>query len=555
MADKLDEYFDLGSYSRDVKTEIVAAQVWFNRGLIWCYAFNHEEAVECFERAMAADRDCAMAYWGLAFAIGPNYNKPWEAFDGDELSKNATRAHEAIEEGIQRCATGPAVEAALMRALRFRYAKPVPAENEWQAWNQDYAAALEVVYKDFPEDLDVAALYADALMNLTPWKLWDIQTGEPAAGAKTMEAKEILEIAMARDGGYAHPGLLHLYIHLMEMSGSPETALNAADRLRDLVPHAGHLAHMPTHIDILCGDYRRAMASNLDAVRADEIFLQRAGPMNFYTLYRAHNYHFRIYAAMFAGQSAIALSTAAKLEESLPLELLKVESPPMADWLEGFLSLRIHVLVRFGRWEDLIALQLPEDTNLCCVTTAMTHYGKGVAFAVTGHIKEAETQRIQLEQAIQRVPSSRTIFNNSCQDILAIAASMLMGELEYRRGNLDAAFHHLRESIRLDDNLPYDEPWGWMQPTRHAYGALLLEQNRVEEAEKVYAADLGFSDTLARALQHPNNVWSLAGYHECLLKLGRHAEARIIMPQLRMALAGSDVKIQSSCFCRKAVID
>src|SRR5687768_17844522 len=239
--------------------------------------------------------------------------------------------------------------------------------------------------------------------------------------------------------------------------------------------------------------------------------------MNFYTLYRAHNHHFRIYGAMFAGQSQVALDAAARLEAAVPEELLRVQSPPMADWLEGFLAMRVHVLIRFGRWDDVLALPFPADPELYCVTTAMLHYARGVALSATGATDGAEAERAGFRAAVDRVPGTRMLFNNTCHDILAIASAMLDGELAYRKGEYDTAFAALERSVELDDNLPYDEPWGWMQPTRHAYGALLLEQGRVEEAEAVYRADLGLDGTLPRPLQHPGNVWALHGFHECLL--------------------------------------
>jgi tetratricopeptide (TPR) repeat protein len=334
------------------------------------------------------------------------------------------------------------------------------------------------------------------------------------------------------------------------MSATPEAAMPIADRLRGLVPDAGHLQHMPTHLDILCGDYRRAVASNMDAIRADEKFLAKAGPLNFYTLYRCHDYHFRMYAAMFVGQFKVAWEVVDWIEATVPENLLRVESPPMADWLEAFHGMRVHVLIRFGRWEEILALPLPKDQDLYCVTTALFQYAKGVALAATGNVQEAEKQRQVFQEAQVRVKPSRTLFNNTCVDILRVAQSMLDGEIQYRRGNFDAAFKYMREAIALDDALPYDEPWGWMQPPRHAYGALLLEQGYVEEAAAVYSVDLGFDDTLPRALRHPNNVWSLHGYHECLLKLGCFAEARILKPQLDFAIAMADVPITSSCFCR-----
>ncbi|KIW82767.1 hypothetical protein Z517_02010 [Fonsecaea pedrosoi CBS 271.37] len=544
-----DSYYDLSAFSRPVSTNNKQAQLWFDRGLVWSYAFNHEESAECFRKAIALDPNCTMAYWGLAYALGPNYNKPWEFFDGEELESTVTRTHAAVQKAKNEAINATPVEKALVDALEFRY--PLPhAAADCSIWNRPYADAMRSVYEAFSDDLDVAVLYADALMNLTPWKLWDLSTGQPATGSRTLEVKAVLDHALAVKGGLQHPGVLHLYIHLMEMSSTPELAMPIADHLRGLIPDAGHLQHMPTHLDILCGDYRRAIASNMDAIRADEKFLARAGPLNFYSLYRCHDYHFRLYAAMFAGQSKIAMQTADWLEATVPEELLRVKSPPMADWLEAFHGMRVHALIRFGMWQEILDLPLPKDQELYCVTTALIHYAKGVASAATGNVEEAENQRTLFNEAVSRVKSTRTLFNNTCLDILAIARSMLDGELEYRRRNFDVAFDHLRKAIALDDALPYDEPWGWMQPPRHAYGALLLEQGHTELAAAVYSADLGFDDTLPRALRHPNNVWALRGYFECLMKLGRIAEARLIRPQLAHATAMADVPIKFSCFCR-----
>jgi tetratricopeptide (TPR) repeat protein len=544
-------YYDLGRHSRPVTTSSPEAQAWFDRGLVWTYGFNHEEAVYCFEQALRHDPDCAMAHWGVGYALGPNYNKPWEAFDEADLSSTVERAHAAVARAAELGPSATPAERALIGALRWRYAQDeLPGER--QVWNEKYADAMGGVYQDLGDDLDVAALYADALMNLTPWQLWDLRTGEPAAGARTAEAREVLDRALESPAARAHPGVLHMYIHLMEMSPYPERARPAAEHLRGLVPDAGHLHHMPTHLDVLCGDYGRVVASNTDAIAADERYLARNGAMNFYTLYRCHDYHFKIYGAMFLGQSEVALSTAARLADSIPDGLLRAESPPMADWLEGFLAMRVHVLIRFGRWQDILDLPMPADPALYCVTTAMLRYAKGIACAALGRIPEAEAERELFWLAQAAVPAARTLFNNTCADVLAIAGAMLDGELDYRKGNVEAAFASLRRAIELDDGLPYDEPWGWMQPTRHAYGALLLEQGRVAEAETVYRADLGFDDTLPRACQHPGNVWSLHGFHECLVRLGKLGEAAIIEQQLKLTAALADVPIESSCFCRLA---
>jgi tetratricopeptide (TPR) repeat protein len=278
--------------------------------------------------------------------------------------------------------------------------------------------------------------------------------------------------------------------------------------------------------------------------------VERAGPLNFYSLYRAHDLHFVVYSAMFAGQSEIALQAAGELAGQLTPELLSIQSPPMADWLEAFVPLRVHVLIRFGRWDDLIAEPLPADLDLFCTTAAVVHYGRGVAHAAKGQLPQARTEREAFTAAYSRLPDSRYLFNNTCRDILAVAAAMLDGEIAYREGHFDDAFGHLRRAVDLDDTLLYDEPWGWMQPARHAYGALLLEQGHVEQAAEVYAADLGLDPTLSRPCQHPGNVWSLHGYHECLRRLGRTAEAAIIGRQLELARARADVPIVASCACR-----
>lgn len=548
------EYYDLGGFERAISTTNPDAQAWFNRGLIWAYAFNHQESVRCFEQAIASDPFCAMGYWGLAFSLGPNYNKPWKLFDGEDLSATTTRAHTAAAEALRHVVSASPVECALIVALQHRYPQGEPVGDCTQ-WNHQYAEAMTSVYRAFPDDLDVVALYVDSLMNLTPWSLWNISTGRPNPDARTLDIKRALDAALAEDSALQHPGLLHLYIHLMEMSPTPEVGLPVADYLRGLVPDAGHLEHMPSHLDVLCGDYRRAVASNTSAINADEKFLATQDPGHFYNIYRAHDYHFRMYAAMLGGQSKIALETADELAESITEDLLRVESPPLADWLEGFAATRVHAYIRFGRWEEIIALEVPADRGLYCVTTAMTHYAKGVACAATGRIDEAKAERTRFLAAVKLVLPSRTIFNNACVDILKIAAPMLDGEIAYRDGDYDAAFAHLQTAVRRDDSLPYDEPWGWMQPSRHALGALLLEQNRVEEAMRIYAADLGIDETLPRALRHPNNVWALHGYHECLVKLGRKSEARILMPQLRLALAMADVPIKSSCFCRRGTTE
>lgn len=542
-------YYDLGDYHRPVDTPSPQAQVWFDRGLVWAYAFNHEEAIRCFERALALDADLAIARWGIAYAIGPNYNKAWEAFDPVDLAASLARAR--MELGLAADGRAGVIERGLIEALAARFPTADPDDADaLAAGHTAYADAMAALAQAYPDDVDVQALAADALVNVTAWALWDTTTGEPAPGSRVVEAKAILDRALATEVGRAHPGVLHLYIHAMEMSAHPEDALPAADLLRGLVPDAGHLQHMPSHIDVLCGEYRSSVLANQSAVRADRRFVEHQGPLNFYSLYRAHDLHFVVYSAMFAGQSQTALQAADELAGQLTEELLSIESPPMADWLEAFVPLRVHVLIRFGRWDELIAEPLPDNAELYCSTTTTIHYGRGVARAAKGQLAQAVAEREAFAAAYAGIPESRYLFNNTSRDILAVGAAMLDGEIAYREGDFEPAFGHLRRAIALDDALPYDEPWGWMQPTRHAYGALLLEQGRVEEAAATYAADLGLDPTLSRPCQHPNNVWSLHGYHECLQRLGRTAEAAIIARQLELARARADVPIVASCACR-----
>ncbi len=546
----MSDYYDLGSYSRPVTTASAETQLWFDRGLLWCYGYNHEEAVRCFQKAASHDPSCAMAHWGIAYAAGPNYNKQWIAFDPVDLRKSLNLACDATRQALALVDRASPVEQALIRPLARRYPINQP-DMVTPIWNDDYAAAMREVYRTHKDDLDVAALFAEAIMNRTPWQLWDIKAGKPADGADTAEAIAVLERALAAPGGMRHPGVLHMYIHLMEMSPHPQRALRAGQALRGLVPDAGHLVHMPTHTEVLCGLYKDVVDGNSRASIADRKYLAREGANNFYSLYRCHNYHFKIYGAMFLGQYRPAIEAADEMATSLPEELLRIESPPMADWLEAFISMKQHVFIRFGKWQEIIASPLPADQQLYCMTTSMLHYAKAVAHAASSNVPAAEAEARLFDQALARMPESRALFNNPCIDILAIGAEMMRGEIEYRKRNYRTAFAHLRRSVELSDNMLYDEPWGWMQPPRHALGALLLEQGQIEEAETVYRADLGLDQTLSRACQHPDNIWSLHGFHECLERLGKRDEAILIKQRLDLANAWADVPVKSSCFCRR----
>jgi tetratricopeptide (TPR) repeat protein len=544
-------YYDLGAYSRPITTKSSEAQVWFDRGLNWIFGFNHAEAIKCFGKALEHDPGCAMAQWGIAYAAGPNYNLPWHLYDPAGKAQALAAAYDAMKAALALVDGVTPVEQALIRALPARYPKRDPIEDQ-SPWDKAFTKEMRKVFASFRDDLDVGCVFAEAIMNETPWQMWDLTTGGVAKDAGTKEAQELLE-GLFRDkpASWDHPGLLHLYVHLMEMSPFPQRALRAGDRLRELMPDSGHLIHMPTHIDVLCGHYRDVVVYNQKAVAVDRKYLAREGAMNVYSLYRTHNHHFVIYGAMFMGQYTPALQAAQELIDTTPEELLRIPSPPMADFIEGYLPMKQHVLVRFGKWREIIAQELPKDRDLYCSTTAMMLYAKGVAHSILGEIPQAEQARTAFRAAKARVPDTRRVHNNKVVDLLAIADEMLTGELEYRRGNFDVGFAHLRRAVELDDTLPYDEPWGWMQPTRHALGALLLEQGHLKEAEAVYRSDLGFDGKLSRACQHPENVWSLHGLHECLTRRGDTVEAPLIKARLDLALARCEVPVRASCLCRR----
>jgi tetratricopeptide (TPR) repeat protein len=548
-------YYDLGTYSRKVSTRSDKAQRWFDRGLVWTYSYNHEQAIECFQKALEHDPDCAMAHWGVAYAAGPNYNFEWWMMDPTTKTNALGTAYDSTQAALKRINSITPPERALIEALTARYPQREPIDDQ-APWNDNFAAAMKRAYQNHPDDIEVTTVYAEAILNQTPWKMWDIWNNSAARGAGTIEAQKVLERFIDTPEGRVHPGILHLYVHLMEMSPTPEKALKVGDRLRVLVPDAGHLIHMATHIDIQCGEYRDTLFWNQKGIEADLKIAEREGRMNFYTAYRVHNYHFAIYGAMFLGQYEPAMAAAEEMITEIPVELLKQESPPMADFLEGYISMKTHVQIRFGRWRELIAEPLPQDQSLYCYTTASLHYAKAVAHAALGEVAESEAERVRFFEARTHVADSRYIHNNRCINLLDIAEQMLDGELEYRKGNYDIAFSHLQKGIELEDALPYDEPWGWIQPVRHALGALTLEQGRVEQAEQAYREDLGLAGDLPRACIHPNNIWSLKGLDECLRRRGAGdtAEAKMIRQRLELAAARSDLPVGASCHCAQAAM-
>ncbi|KAL6233996.1 hypothetical protein BDW75DRAFT_251679 [Aspergillus navahoensis] len=547
-------YFNLGSHHRPVTTSSKEAQLWFDRGLIWSYSFNHGEAERCFERAAEFDPSCAMALWGIAYAAGPNYNKAWRFFDQEDLRASIKRANDALARAAKLAIQASPVERALIEAITARFPPTDNIPGDLSYLDQAYANAMRPVYQKFGRDPDVAALFAEALMCITPRGLWDLDTGKPT-GDHTVEAREAIELALKSADGHNHPALCHLQIHMLEMSPFPELALPAADRLRRLVPDGSHMLHMPTHIDAAVGDYRRSVDSNHEAIVADDKYFTREDASLQYVAYRVHYICAKLYAAMMSGRFRDAMSAAEKLEQVIDAKLLSVTTPPMADFIESFVGSKAHVLVRFGRWEEILRLQLPTDRSMYCVTTASVLYARGLALSALGQIAEAEAVQEEFEAARAAVPTSR-LNSIPCKevDVLAVASAMLTGELEYRKGNYDTAFSALRQAIKLEDALPYSDPPPWMQPVRHALGGLLLEQNRIDEAEEVFREDLGMAKDFPRRRAKLNNVWGLHGLYECFTRSGKVEEARFIRSSRDIALASADVSVTASCYCRRSAV-
>jgi tetratricopeptide (TPR) repeat protein len=536
----------MGTHSRPASTD-ADAQAWFDRGLVWLFAYNHEEAIVCFEKALSADPSCTLAHWGIAYAIGPNYNKQWKVFAPEEKGPALALAHQSVQAGLA-LETATSVERALLEALVSRYPTD-PETEDYQPFHEDFARAMKRVFDANPQDLDVTFVYVESLMNRTPWKLWDFWKGIPNPEASTVETMAVLDRAFdSNPAAWDHPGLLHMYIHLMEMSPFPERALRHGDQLNGLVPGSGHLVHMATHIDVLCGDYQNVFARNLAAAKVDDRFKKYAGPANFYALYRIHNLHFALYGAMFLGRRAAALDAATRLRAEVPDEVVRV----YPDLFETFVAARPHALIRFGMWEEILDEELPSDKELYTTTNALILYARAVALANLGRHDEAQTAKTDFDAAYASVPEERMLFNNSARDVLAVAEQMMQGELSFKAGHQEAGLQYLRKAVELDDGLEYEEPWSWPQPSRHALGALLMEAGNHEEAEAVYRADLGLDSKLPRPSQHPRNVWALHGLHECLERRGETIERTHIKALLDQAIARADIPIRASCLCRNA---
>ena len=425
-------YFDLGCHTRPVSTRSPEAQRWFDLGLNWCFGFNHEEGVKCFQNALEADPRCVMAHWGVAYGLGPFYNLAWRELGEREAAVAIALACDHLGRARALAMHATDLENRLVEALARRFQKPHPVSpEEYDRWDDDYAAAMRRVHYDYPDDNDVMALFAEALITRTPRRLWDVKTGQPAGGSDVVEAIAVCErsIALADAAGRPqHPAIAHILIHAMEMSNEPERAMAAADTLATLCPDAGHMNHMPAHIYVLCGEYEKARLASDKAITADDAYADYAGsPVNFYVTARCHDIHLLMFTCMFLGQYRPALAAAEKLQRIITRDVLTVrDRPKLATMTEGYWNMKMHVLVRFGRWQEIIDEPMPDDPRLFLVSTAMQRYARGVAYASMKNISEAERERALFGESLKRIPPS--------------PLSQQLGARDARRGREDAGW-------------------------------------------------------------------------------------------------------------------
>jgi tetratricopeptide (TPR) repeat protein len=514
----------LGGFTRKVTTSSPEAQSYFDQGLAFMYAFNHDEAIRSFRRAAELDPQCAMAQWGVAIANGPHINNPVVPLERARAAFAAVTAAKALEAGASP------VERALIRAAEARYADPPPEDRK--ALEQAYADAMRGVWKQFPDDGDVGALFAEALADLRPWDLWT-EDGRPQPG--TEELLSTLETVIARHP--RHPLALHLYIHSVEASPHPEKADAAADALRGLQPGLGHLVHMPSHVDVRRGRWAEAVTANEKAIEADRVYRERSPDQGFYRLYMAHNHHMLAYGAMMGGRSRLALDTIRAMAQGIPLEFVK-DNP----WADGFLAMPLEVMMRFGKWDDILAA--PDFPEFAPVSRALRFYARAVARAAKADVPGAKAEQASFAEARTRVPKDAIFGNNTASDILDVAESLVKGEILYRDGRVDEGLAALREAVGREDELRYDEPPDWIQPVRHALGAALLGAGRFDEAEAVFREDL-------RRL--PENGWGLYGLHRALQMQRKEAASAEVEKRFDHVWREADLTIKSPCLCLPGV--
>lgn len=513
----------LGRHHLKVTTNSREAQRAFDRGLILTFSFAHFAAEQEYRRAAELDPQLAMAWWGIALVNGPHINFPMVPPD------RAKTAWEALQKAQQLASGASELERDLIAALSKRYANPQPEDRS--GLDRAYAEAMRAVWQKYPTDDDVGALFAESMMDLRPWDLWQ-KDGTPQPG--TPEIVEALERVLAMNP--KHPGANHYYIHTVEASRNPEKALPAARRLGKIVPESGHMVHMPAHIYARVGDWQNACDSNIGAMKADAKYRTIYPRPGFYAMYMAHNGHFFAWSAMMQGRSEEAIAHARKMVASVPEEFLRDFAPVV----DGYLAFVPEVLMRFGKWEELLA-EPPPPGNLP-FSQALWRYTRVASLAALGRLDEARAEQKVFEQAAAKVPHTQTFGNNSATNLLQIGRHMLDGEIAAQEKRYDEAIRHLREGVKIEDTLRYDEPPDWIQPVRHTLGAVLLKAGKAEEAERVYLEDLQ---------KYPNNPWSLFGLRQALHAGGKKEEVDVAQRNFNKAWANADIQMTASCLCLK----
>ncbi len=509
----------LGKHHRAVATSSAEAQRYFDQALTWTFAFNHDEAIRSYEAAAAKDPACAMAYWGIAYNHGPHINNTVVP------PERAKAAWEAVQKALAAKSEG--VERALIEALAKRYADPQPADRK--PLDEAYAAAMREVYAKYGDDADVATLYAESLMDLQPWDLWT-KDGKPKG--RTEEIMAVLEKVLAKQPD--HPGATHLYIHVVENSPFPEKGNAAAETLRTLVPASSHLLHMPGHIDVQTGRWAKAAEANENAIAADRKYRAISPRQGFYSVYMMHNNQFLSWVAMNQGRAEKAIEEARAMVAGVPAEFL--EKDPAA--VDGYLPIQYEVLIRFGRWDEMLAQPAPSPK--LPILTAFRHFCRGLAFAAKGEIEDAQAEQAKFRDLTAKIAPEVIMAINPARNVLAIADRVLAGEIALAREDLGTAASELAEAVKLEDQLTYMEPPDWLVPTRHTLGAVLVKAKRFEEAEKVYREDLA---------AWPENGWSLWGLKECLRAQGKEEEAAAVEQRFAAVWHEADTKLTSTCLC------
>jgi len=514
----------LGSHTHRITTASPEAQRYFDQGLRFLFGFNHGAAIRSFSEAARLDPTCAMAHWGIALACGPHINFPLVP------PPAAAMAWSELTAARQCSDRASPLERELIAALGRRYANPQPDDRS--PLDKAYADEMREVWKAHPDDADVGVLFAEAMMDLRPWDQW---TPEGREQPGTEEILATLDAVLKLD--INHPFANHLYIHALEASPHPERADAAADRLRDLQPGLAHNVHMPSHIDIRRGRWFEAITANLKAVAADHRYRAIAGPpTGFLPAYVAHDEHMLAYAAMMTGQSKLAIEHVRALTACLSGDFMK-EYGMMA---EAYFSMPYEVLIRFGRWDEIVAE--PDLPASMPFSRAMRHAARGIAFAAKGDVASAQAEQSAFADATKAVPKDEIAAgNNVAPAVLAVAEPMLAGEILYRAGKVEEGLAKLRDAVKAEDALHYDEPPSWLLPVRHSLGATLVREGRFTEAEAVYREDLA---------RLPENGWSLYGLSECLRHERRPEEAAEVEARFRRIWSRSDTPIRSSCFCQ-----